>query len=66
MDEHSLSLPQPPPTKRIRLDDDDTLADEDEGPGDAARPETFFDCYNMGDRKTAGYLGFSNTSELHV
>ncbi|THW92604.1 hypothetical protein D6D17_08407 [Aureobasidium pullulans] len=66
MDEHSLSLPQPPPAKRIRLDDDDTLADEDEGPGDAARPETFFDCYNMGDRKTAGYLGFSNTSELHV
>ncbi|THY34865.1 hypothetical protein D6D01_01806 [Aureobasidium pullulans] len=66
MDEHSLSSPQAPPAKRIRLDGDDTLADEDEGPGDAARSETFFDCNNMGDKKTAGYLGFSNTSELHV
>lgn len=64
---------QPPPPKRVRLDEDNidtTVQDETptpsqyDSPGNPGRPETFFDC--SAERKLAGYLGFISMPELHI
>jgi hypothetical protein len=66
-------LAQSPPSKRVRLDEDDIdTAVQDEylisslhdSPGNPMRPETFFDC--QGDRKLAGYLGFVSMPDFHI
>jgi hypothetical protein len=66
-------LPQSPPFKRVRLDDngiDTAVQDEiftpssNDSPGDPMRPETFFDC--PGEKKLAGYLGFLDMPDFHI
>ncbi|THW68333.1 hypothetical protein D6D19_08971 [Aureobasidium pullulans] len=70
MHEQLLDSSQAPPAKRIKTDDEITdttaITELNEGSGVPIRPETFYDCGNMSDKKLAGYLGFSSTSELHV
>lgn len=66
-------LIQLPPSKRVRLDEDDidtTVQDETprpplyDSPGNPTHPDTFFDC--SAERKLAGYLGFITMPELHI
>lgn len=66
-------LNQLPPSKRVRLDEDDidtAIQDETpkssryDSPGNPMHPDTFFDC--VAERKLAGYLGFISMPELHI